>query len=234
MKKIVLVLAMVAMVGAISAQELSLGIKGGVNMSNYYGKDVKDTKMKLGYNVGISADYDFAPNMAIQSGLFLTTKGAKLASTKINQKFGDATISGSSDITANAMYLQVPVHFAYKMDVNPDTRIVLHAGPYVAYGVGGKTKTTHDYKITGKPSDTEKAAFDAFVKNLNADSKGVDTFEKDKGLKPFDAGLGVGVGAEFGQFLVDLGCDFGLMNISRTKGANMKNLNAHLSVGYKF
>ncbi len=234
MKKIVLLLAMVAMVGSMSAQELSFGIKGGVNMSNFSGKDVKDTKMKLGYNVGIAADYDFAPNMAIQSGLFFTTKGAKLSSAKINQKFGDATLSGTVDATANAMYLQLPVHFAYKIDVNPGTRVVLHAGPYVAYGVGGKRSGKANLKVSGNVPADQKALLDEAIKQANASTTGVNTFDKKTGLKPFDAGVGLGIGVEFGSILVDLGWDMGLLNISNTKDGSLKNQNAYFSVGYKF
>lgn len=234
MKKIVLVLAMIVTVGAISAQELSFGVKGGANMSNFYGKDVKDSKMKLGFNAGIAADYEFASNIAIQSGLFLMTKGAKLASTKINQKVGDVTLSGSVDATANAMYLQVPLHLAYKIDVTPGTRVVLHAGPYAAYGIAGKTSGKSNVKVSGNVPADQKAAVDAALKQINATTASVNTFDKKVGYKPFDAGLGVGVGAEFGSFIVDLGWDMGLLNISRAAKADVRNQNAYLSVGFRF
>ena len=61
-----------------------------------------------------------------------------------------------------------------------------------------------------------------------------DTFKKDSGLKPFDAGLGLGVGAEFGMILVDLGWDMGLTNLSRASSGSIKTQNAYLSLGVKF
>ncbi len=234
MKKIVLVLAMVAVVGAVCAQGLSLGIKGGANMSNLYGKEVKDTKMKLGFNVGVAADYEFESNVAIQSGLYFTTKGAKLSSTNIDQKVGDIKLSGTVDKTANAMYLQVPLHLAYKIDVTPGARVVLHAGPYAAYGVGGKISGKSTVKVSGNVPADQKAAVDAALKQINASTNSVNTFDKKMGYKPFDAGVGIGVGAEFGSLLVDLGWDMGLLNISRNKDVNVKNQNAHLAVGFKF
>lgn len=233
MKKLVLVLVMVAMVGATSAQELSLGIRGGANMSNFTGKSVKDTKMKLGFNAGITADYEFTSNAAIQTGLLFTTKGAKLSSKKIEQKIGDVKINGSADATADAMYLQLPLHFAYKINLAPDTRLVLHAGPYAAYGVGGKTTTKSSVKVLGNVPANQKAAVDEAVKKLNTKSE-VNTFDKKAGYKPFDAGVGAGVGAEFGSFFVDLGWDMGLLNIARTKDSSLKTQNAYLSIGYKF
>ena len=207
MKKIrlFLVLAMLAVVTAVSAQ-VSLGVKGGVNMSNFYADELDDKNVKIGFNVGLLADIDFSYNSAIQTGLFFTTKGAK---------YSPSIGSVNADVTINPMYLQLPVHYAYKVDVTPGTRVVFHAGPYAAYGVGGKTK------LSGSLGDySGETEFDVFG---------------DEGsLKRFDAGLGLGVGAEFGPILVDLGWDMGLVNISDSNDGEIKNQNAYLSVGYKF
>ena len=101
MKKMrfMLVVAMLAMVTAVSAQ-MNLGIKGGVNMSNFYGDELDDKNVKIGFHIGLAADYDFAYNSAIQTGLYFTTKGASYTSS-----FGDA----SGELTVNPMYLQIPV-----------------------------------------------------------------------------------------------------------------------------
>ena len=206
MKKMrfMLVVAMLAMVTAVSAQ-MNLGVKGGVNMSNFYGDELDDKNVKIGFHIGLAADYDFAYNSAIQTGLFFTTKGAKYTSS-----FGDA----SGELTVNPMYLQIPVHYAYKIDVSPGTRVVLHAGPYAAYGVGGKSKLSGSVGDIG--AEYEEDVFG------------------DDGFKRFDAGLGLGVGAEFGPLLFDIGWDMGLVNIADSEDADIKNQNAYLSVGYKF
>ena len=196
--KLSLVIVFLGMISIVGAQNASFSVKGGLNMSNFYGDDLTDKNMKTGFNIGVGADLGFTPNMYLQTGLFFSTKGAKYKS-KAEGDLIDASI------TAN--YLQLPVHLAYKIDVTPGTKVVLHAGPYVAYGIGGKSKL-------GKLE--------------------VDTFDKDLGFKPFDSGLGLGVGAEFGPILVDLGWDMGLTNISRLEKGNVKNQNAYLSLGYKF
>ena len=198
--KLSLVIALLSMVSLVSAQHTSYSIKGGLNMSNFYGDELNDKNMKTGFHIGVGADFEFAPNMAIQTGLLFSSKGAKYTYS-------------SAEIDVNANYLQLPIHFAYKIDVMPGTRVVLHAGPYVAYGIGGKTSAGNLEVDTFKD--------DAFLDVLN-------------GLKPFDAGLGLGVGAEFGRILVDLGWDMGLTNISRIDNADLKTQNAYLSVGYKF
>ncbi|NLZ73844.1 MAG: PorT family protein [Bacteroidales bacterium] len=200
--KLSLVIVLLSMVSLVGAQTPSLSVKAGLNMSNFYGSELSDKNMKVGFHAGIGADFDFAPNMAIQSGLFFTSKGAKYTTDIEN-----------TELNANANFLQLPVHFAYKIDVMPGTRIVLHAGPYIAYGIGGKTKAGSIEVDTFKD--------DAFLDVLN-------------GLKPFDAGLGLGVGAEFGRILVDLGWDMGLTNLSRVSLYDVKTQNAYLTLGYKF
>ena len=202
--KLSLVIALLGMVSLVGAQNTSFSIKGGLNMSNFYGDELSDKSMKTGFHAGIGADFEFAPNMAIQTGLLFSSKGAKYTTDVLNSEL---------DVTAN--FLQIPIHYAYKIDVMPGTRIVLHAGPYIAYGIGGKAKVN--------------VAGENMVES--------DTFDSDFGLKNFDAGLGLGVGAEFGPILVDIGWDMGLTNLSRAEGRygeEIKTQNAYLSVGYIF
>lgn len=202
--KLSLIAAMLVLVTVANAQ-LNLGVKGGVNLSNFSG-DLEEADAKVGFHVGLAADYEFMYNHAVQTGLFFTTKGAKAS---------DAAFGASGKVTMTPMYLQLPIHYAYKLDVSPGTRLVFHAGPYAAYGVGGKTKI--------KASVGDISGEDSF-----------DVFGDDGFLKRFDAGLGLGVGAEFGPILVDLGWDMGLVNIADNKDIDIKTQNAYLSVGYKF
>ena len=202
--KLSLVVALLAMVSLVGAQNTSFSIKGGLNMSNFYGDELSDKSMKAGFHAGIGADFEFTPNMAIQTGLFFSSKGAKYTTDFLDSEL---------DVTAN--FIQLPLHLAYKIDVMPGTRVVLHAGPYIAYGVSGKAKGGILGETLGKS----------------------DTFDSDFGLKNFDSGLGLGVGAEFGPILVDIGWDMGLVNLSRAEGKygeEIKTQNAYLSVGYKF
>lgn len=209
--RLLFVLAFVGMISMVGAQTSMFGIKGGLNMSNFYGDELTDKNMKAGFNIGVTADLGLTNEVYLQTGLFYSSKGAKY--------HYDIPIVGDLEYNVTANYLELPVHVAYKLDVTPGTKVVFHAGPYVAYGIGGKRKVVSNFTqdmedIIGK-------------QDLN-------TFDKDYGFKPFDAGVGLGVGAEFGVISVDLGWDMGLTNISRLKDGNVKNQNAYLSLGYKF
>lgn len=202
--KLSLIVAFLGVISLVGAQNSSFSIKGGVNLSNFYGDELNDKSMKVGFHAGIGADFELASNVFLQTGLFYSAKGAEYSS----KEDGDLL-----DIKTTANFLQLPLHVAYKIDVTPGTKVVLHAGPYVAYGIGGKAKAG------ALEMDTFKD--DAFLDVFN-------------GLKPFDAGLGLGVGAEFGKILVDLGWDMGLTNLSRVDNVDIKTQNAYISLGYKF
>ena len=214
--KLSLVIALVGMVSLVGAQTASLSVKGGLNMSNYYGNDLSDKNLKPGFHIGVGADLEFVPNISLQTGLFYSTKGAKYNY--------DAKIGGNLELDVTANYLQLPIHIAYKIDITPGTKLVLHAGPYLAYGIGGKRKITSGWEAGNE---------------IKIGPKNANAFDKDFGFKPFDVGVGLGVGAEFGIIMLDLGWDMGLNNIARKNEEiitpkNIKNQNAYLSIGYKF
>ena len=190
--KLSLIIAFLGMITLVGAQSASLSIKGGLNMSNFYGDNLNDKSIQPGFHIGVGADLEFLHNVSLQTGLFFSTKGAKYTF--------NSGITDDVEFNVNSSYIQLPIHIAYKIDVTPGTKLVFHAGPYLAYGVGGKRKITSNFgggfeNYFGKPD--------------------VNTFDKKWGIKPFDVGVGIGVGAEFGLIFIDLGWDMGLMNIAR-------------------
>ena len=210
MKKLRLTfLVVVLMVATVASAQLSWGVQGGLNLSNIViNNDFTSPKPKIGFNAGILTDFGITHNMGIRSGLFFTTKGFRIGEFAMENILG---IHTTPQQTINLMYLQIPVHFARKVDVTPDTRIVFHGGPYVAYGIGGSWRVGNER--------TEHAVFGS------------------NGYKPFDFGFGGGVGFEFGHnILINIGWDMGLLNISTQSqaGESIRTQNAFLAVGYRF
>ncbi len=192
--KIVFAATLVALtVGAIkvNAQDIpvTLGVKAGVNLSTL-GGDLKDSKYTFKYQFGVTADVLLVDHLYIMTGLDFQTKGAKL-----------------KDVKYNPMYLQLPATIGYKFDLGSNTRLVLNAGPYISYGIGGKTKGGEDGSLK---------------------------LFKDDIFKRFDYGVVGGVGVEFGMFTVGAGYDLGIGNISGVEGTRVRNRNAYLTVGVKF
>ena len=218
--KLSLLIAFLGFISVVTAQNVSFSVKGGVNMSSFYGDNLTDKTAKPGFHLGLGADLEVMPSVSLQSGLFFSTKGAKYIHNE------PSTTDKNIEYSVDAFYVNLPVHVAYKLEVTPGTKVVFHAGPYVAYGVGGKRNIVSGWKQGDE---------------LVLGPKESNTFNKDGGLKPFDTGVGVGIGAEFGKLILDLGWDMGLINIARmNKGIasidkeNIRNQTAYLSIGYKF
>lgn len=223
---IVVMLLSFLSVKAQHSQPLQFGVRGGINISNFGGDDIKlndaNTKMDdktalVGYMAGITLDYELAPAVYLQTGLDFTTKGAKYET-------GTSGVSGSLKFTP--MYLQVPVHVAFKLPITESTKIVLGGGAFAAYGVGGKVKSS--INIGDSSADFPESDF-----------FGDDTFKR------FDFGLGINAGVELGKLTVGVGYDLGLANIAQSElkmgditVSNDKNKvrtqNAYAAVGIRF
>ncbi len=212
--------ALLFMVINVKAQDMPVrfGLKGGVNLSNFTGDLYQDAKNRVGFNVGITMDYAFTEKWYLMTGLEFTTKGAKAV---FKESIPDVA-SAKTTYKMSPSYLELPIHAGYKLGLSESTDLVLHAGPYLAYGLGGKVKL--DGKSVSEDGVTQVSAKGNF-------------FGKDGMANRFDFGLGVGVGLEFGNIGVDLGYDFGLVNITKKiEGVRptTRTANAYLSIGYKF
>jgi hypothetical protein len=214
-----------------SAQKIPihLGIRAGLNLSNssmgfespsYYNMA---REAKPGFQAGITAEYGFTKAFYLQSGLFFTQKGVVL-------KGSDMEIGGPSyniywKQTVNQSYLQVPVMAAYKKSLTPHTKIFVQAGPYLAYGIGGKSSFKNTYENPNRQNDkTEENTFG------------------EAGLQKFDWGLTAGAGVEIGKIVIGVNYELGFTDLGNNIPGNFynwyfifpyKNRNASLTIGFK-
>ena len=231
MKKSVLFILFALVSVAGFSQITGWNAKVGMNISNWTTDEVN---AKVGFRVGVGTEYAFNDMWSLQPTLFFSTKGGKLDSGEM--------MGVNAKVTVNQMYLELPVMAAARFNVADNTNIVVSAGPYLAYGVGGKTKATVEYqgqKATAKMNTFGK--IDKMTIEAGGQSHDIplgdilDPSEYDlsdmKGLNRFDFGLGVGVALEYQKFIVGLDGQFGLTKLETDTG---KNLNFAISVGYKF
>ncbi|HTY07876.1 MAG TPA: porin family protein [Candidatus Edwardsbacteria bacterium] len=121
MKRVIIALMAFALVSAaagnLSAQGLSFGIKGGLNMAKYTGSDAGSNDMKIGAVGGAFACVDLVA-LKIQPELLFSQKGAKTSGTI-------GTIDYTGHVTAN--YVEVPVllKYSFGMGVVPS----IYLGP---------------------------------------------------------------------------------------------------------
>jgi hypothetical protein len=214
-----LILALsVTFVCAQDSRKTSFAIIGGLNLQNLTGKayngDKLNNDMLLGYHIGVNAQIPIASKFYFQPGLLYAAKGAK-------------TKSESSTSTTNINYLEMPLNVVYKTPCSNGS-FIAGFGPYVAYGIGGKVKTTGD-----SPTIETKIEF----KNVIELTDPLDV----PFYKAFDAGAGAFVGYEMtnGVFC-QLNMQLGLLKINSEyrefpdDKTSVKNTGFGLSTGYRF
>jgi len=121
MKSIIatIVLLTVMSVGAVQAQNVNIGIKGGLNAYNISNDNGTEYDTKLGANVGLLGHIHLSPQFALQPELVFSMQGAQ---------------SDNIDVSLNLNYLNVPVLVQYMFD----NGFRIQAGPQVGFLMSAK------------------------------------------------------------------------------------------------
>lgn len=198
MKKFLMtaVLGMFALAGF---SQVKWDARVGMNFSNM--TKAEGTKAEPGFNLGVGMDYGFSENWSLQSGLMISSKGYKIKDYSKDRP----------------IYLDIPILAAYKFNISDNTKFVINAGPYLAFGLGGKCKFDEggDYKLF-KGEDGEDAEYSRF-----------------------DLGIQYGIGLEIGDhYLVNLTGQNGFISPfdypDGYDGDKPKNMTFSIGVGYRF
>lgn len=185
MKKFLMtaVLGMFALAGF---SQVKWDTKVGMNFSNVTKYD--DAKALPGFQLGVGMDYGFSESWSLQSGLLISSKGYKI-----------------EDVKVRPIYLDIPILAAYKFNISDNTKFVINAGPYLAFGLGGKAKDDNfDLKL----------------------------FKSDEGdWKRFDLGIQYGIGLELSdRYLINLTGQNGFIS-PVDGGDDPKNMTFTIGVG---
>ena len=121
-----LIFVLFALVSIVSYSQLSWNAKVGMNMSNFTGDAFKDSKMRIGFNVGVGAEYQFTEMWSIQPSLMFTQKGTKMEES-------EEGITATAKL--NPMYLEIPVLAAARFAIADNQNIVVKAGRRYASAV---------------------------------------------------------------------------------------------------
>lgn len=193
-------------------------LKGGLNLANISTTSdgrVDEAKMLPSFHVGVMADMPLGDAFSFQVGLLLTGKGSK---TEIYTTA--LTTDNYYKVKTNPLYLEVPVNFVFKVPLGTDSRLYFGAGPYVAAGVGGKTKG--EQRFFGATSTYEKSI------SFNDDdplTSGQEDASVNK-LRRFDYGANGLAGFESGKMTIGVNYGMGLAKIGSAE-ANDDDFNKH-------
>ncbi len=217
-------------ISALSAQEkpFEFGFKGGLNLS-YLAIDndgVPHHRIKPGVMIGLTGNYNFNSRFFLQTGLGFSAKGARIKGDA-PLGFHDNVVLNNTEpvLKSNQLYVQVPVHLGYNIALTTEKKMFFTAGPYLAYGVGGKTQL---------------AATILYGDMIDSTPLEEQTFGG-RGLRKLDYGLGAGVGIDLGEAIVGLTYELGLRNIGPENivylpfyDNSYRNRNLSLTVGFRF
>jgi|SRR5690606_21281040 len=139
MKKIVLLIVLaVVSTTAIQAQEVRMGIKGGVNFATLSGDNLGDIKSRTGFHIGGLVEVPLSEQFSIQPEILYSTQGARY-----QEKGTELGVEYDFKTTAHLDYIQVPVMAKFYVIEG----LAVEAGPEVAFLTSSKGK--YEGKIGG-------------------------------------------------------------------------------------
>lgn len=203
-------------------------IQAGVNLANISVTDngrVDESRMLSSFQVGIVGDIPLAPVVSFQPGILYTGKGSKVQN-------GTAGTNGYFKQTFNPHYIEIPANLVFKTPGITGNRFFAGAGPYLAIGVGGKTKT-EGQNVLGSYSSQRDIRFS------NDDPT---TLNQEEGtgfniVKRFDYGLNGTAGIETKSLVLSANYGLGLAKLQSGSNSSANNNNKHrvlsFTLGFK-
>ncbi len=129
------------LISAIQAQESSVGIKGGLNLSTMSTDGNNDENLKAGFHVGVFNKIALSESFAIQPEVMYSSKGLKI-------NYEDAAfVEGETKFTLH--YIDVPVKLVFNLSRDFEFQF----GPYVGYLM--QAKITNDGSLAGIPIESD-------------------------------------------------------------------------------
>ena len=195
MKNLFLLSVCLFSISTLSAQ--TFGIRGGVSSLNIKAQEDGDAvfdnqSFLLGFQGGVQVDIPVNDNFAIETGLFLASKG--LTTSEEGDILGTPFII---DFTVNMLALNIPILARYGGALG-DNKIYGAAGPFLGYNLSGTIVTRIE-----SGGDVEEDEEELSIGSDQADD-----------IKPLDFGLTIGGGIILANNIqIGLAFDLGLANL---------------------
>lgn len=223
MKKLLLFVAAVMLLGSASAQNLPkniVGVRAGANFSSMDYELLGSFDFKTNFNAGVSYERLLLKNLPLylETGLHYSNKGCKLSDFDDYDYEDDYEYEGSYGTRVSLSYIEVPVMLNYKFFIGNDIALYPSAGVYYAFGVAGNEVETFKGEKLGEPSDV---------------------FGEEEGLRRSDFGYRVGISASWRNFVLSAGYEGSLLNVAQPFddedfgiSLKAKNSNIFVTLGY--
>lgn len=228
MKKILLLLLTIT-ASPITYAQVSLGIRGGFNLSAMKFESGAGQKSGglSGGNQLKNLQADILLNVPLYGGLHLqpafryVTKGTLFDPVNAQQ---NSVSSGEVGNRIRIRYIEMPLNLVYKFNLS-GCKLVVGGGPYAAYGLTGSYHT--DVLFNGKiiSHNNHSLAFD------NTDNVVIQGMY----LNRWDAGLNTTVGVELNNLvMIGLNYSMGMVDLDNSPAYKVKNSSAGITIGILF
>jgi hypothetical protein len=209
MKKLSFTLCLITMTSILLHAQFQFGPKLGLNLANcafnFKESDWEpETKMRLAFAIGGVIDYGFSDAFSLQSGLMFSGKGFSVDLDKMSNDY-ETNYDGYERAILN--YLELPIHAAYKIK-----GFQIYAGPYIAFGIGGKDKW--DYSYTDMFGEKQSEKDETKLKPKMGEVKEGDLGDNESAYNGLDYGIDFGLGYQIKSILINAGYSLGLGNIT--------------------
>jgi hypothetical protein len=215
-------------------RKVKFGILAGLAVANVNSENYQsggyysdwDVSPRFGFTGGVLLEFKLSKWFSIQPEFLITMKGCKREGYTDLYNVNDESrryIDAYEEWNVNFTYLELPLHFTLNIPVKKDF-IHVGAGPYVAYGIFGKSRSHFSYH--GRDIDDEMID-EALESSLFSGER--------KHYSPLD--WGVHCFAEYAfsdMYLIRAGYSFGLGTIDDGGDVSVKNNYFHISFGFKF
>lgn len=215
---VAIITALILFSASVSAQNLTGGVKAGLNISNIYGEhyDIPEegTDCKIGFCAGAFFAYYFNDIFSIQPEVLFTMKGMKWQSEHETQG-----IPVECNRKWNMNYLEIPVLAKLSITTKGSVKPNLFIGPYL----GLKLSAKYWFECEGASGGASIREWgEGDIKDINST----------------DLGLVIGGGFDFalsqGKLGIDVRYTMGLTRIRDYEGTSEKHGVISLMLGYSF
>ncbi len=136
------------------------GIRGSLNLSNWYTDELNDNNVKLGFGIGIFYRGYLSDNFSIQPEIGFSQKGST---------FTYDNFFASGEVRGILNYVEVPVLF----NVHLTDNFHIGAGPYIGTLISAKAKAVDDDGSTDGEETFDRDNFTTFDYGFSVDT-GID------------------------------------------------------------
>ena len=214
MKKLFLLALTATAIGGAQAQ---FYVQGGVNLANITQNnagETSDNNMLTTFNAGVLGRFGISKVFDLETGLLFTGRGSK-TETYFSGNTDDNYIKSKF----NPYYLELPLNAVIKFpfDAKGTNSFFVHAGPYAAMGIAGKSKIESKFVgLTSTATNTIQFNNDDPSTSEQEDA----TYDK---LKRFDFGANIGAGVDLGSVILKANYGLGFTKINSTETNNSDN-----------